>query len=79
MRVLIENLNEKPFGVQIEPWAQYEKIAPGVQAEIVWDDKECELQFSLTEEGEPFFGINADITFSVGGHVIFNSRKTEKD
>jgi hypothetical protein len=76
MRILVTNFNDAPFGLQIEPWAQYETIEPNSRAEIIFDDHDCELEVSLTEEGGPFIGIMADITFSIDGRVIFNSRKT---
>lgn len=76
-KILVRNLNDTPFGLQIEPWAQYEKIAPNSRAEIIFDDNDEPLEFCLTEEGEPCFAINADITFSIDGRVIFDSRKTK--
>lgn len=54
----------------------YEKIAPNSCAEIVFDELDDELEFTLNEQGEPFIGINSDITFSIDGRVIFDSRKT---
>jgi hypothetical protein len=77
MRILIENLYDTEFGVQIEPWAQYEKIAPNTRAEIIFDDHDGPLEFCLNKDGEPCFGINSDITFSVDGRLIFDSRKGE--
>jgi hypothetical protein len=48
MRILVTNLNAAPFGLQIEPWAQYEKIEPNSCAEIVFDDHDCELEQNPT-------------------------------
>ena len=44
-------------------------------AEIVFDELDDLLEFTLTEEGEPYIGINSDITFSIDGRVIFDNRK----
>jgi len=78
MRILIQNLNDTAFGLQIEPWAQYEKIEPNSRAEIVFDEHEGPLEFCLNKDGEPFFGISSDITFSIDGRVILDTRKADE-
>ncbi len=74
-KIVIKNLNEKPFGLQIEPWAQFETIQPGSTAEIVFDnDLDRELEVTLTEDGGVFVGIADDITFTVDGRVVLDMR-----
>jgi hypothetical protein len=75
-KIIIENLNDTAFGLQIEPWAQYEKIAPNSRAEIVFDECDKPLEFTLNQDGEPFIGIMTNITFSIDERVIFDSRGT---
>ena len=74
-KIIVQNLTASPFGLQIEPWAMYEKIAPNSQAELLFDELDRPLEFTLTEKGDAFVGIMADITFSIDGRVIFDSRK----
>jgi hypothetical protein len=74
-KIIIQNLNASPFGLQIEPWAMYEKIAPNSRAELLLYESDGPLEFTLTEEGDAFVGVMADITFSIDGRVIFDSRK----
>jgi hypothetical protein len=64
------------MGIKIEPWAIYEHIAPGSRAEIVFEnDLDRTLEFTITERGDAFIGIDDDITFLVDGRVIYSSRK----
>jgi hypothetical protein len=74
--IVIDNRNVGPMGIQIEPWAMYERIAPGSRAEVVFEnDLDRTLEFTITERGDAFIGIDDDITFSIDGRVVFNSRK----
>nr|WP_157872524.1 hypothetical protein [Bradyrhizobium sp. ORS 278] len=66
------------MGIQIEPWAMYEQIAPGSRAEIIFEnDLDRPLEFTTTEEGDVFIGIDDDITFSIDGRVVFSSRQAD--
>ena len=74
--IVIKNHNDKPMGVKIEPWAMYERIAPGSRAEIIFEnDLDRTLEFTITKRGDAFIGIDDDITFLVDGQVIYSSRK----
>jgi hypothetical protein len=65
--IVIDNRNDRPMSIKIEPWAMYEQIAPGSRAEVVFEnDLDRTLEFTITEKGDAFIGI--------GRHHIFNRR-----
>ena len=74
--IRVKNINDKPFGLVIEPWAQYEKIAPGSCAEIVLYNEEPDdvLDVTLTEDGDVFIAPPADIVFSIDDREIIDTR-----
>lgn len=74
--IVVQNYNPVAFGLQVEPWAMYEQIAPGARAEITFDDLDRPIEFTITKDGAAFVGIMSDITFTVDGRVIFNSRES---
>ncbi|WP_315805667.1 hypothetical protein [Bradyrhizobium sp. SZCCHNS3002] len=77
--IVIENRNHTPMGIQIEPWAMYERIAPGSRAEFAFEnDLDRTLEFTITERGDAFIGIDDDITFSIDGQVVFSSRQDDR-
>ena len=75
-KIIVKNCNDKTFGLVIEPWAQYEKIAPGSCAEIVFDNEEPDdlLEVTLNEDGDVFIGTSANIVFSIDGRMIIDTR-----
>jgi hypothetical protein len=78
-KIVFRNYNESPFGLQIEPWAMYEKIAHESHAEIIFDEVDealNPLEISLTDEGDILVIIMADMAFSVDGKVIIDTRKS---
>jgi hypothetical protein len=73
-KVVVENNNEKPFGLVIEPWAVSEQINPGQVAVIVDDDDERPLELTLTKGGDLFISVYEDITLSIDGRIILDMR-----